>query len=114
MCAAQDQMLLLLHRSAEARVASFLLTVARKMTGTVGKGTEIHLSMSRTDIGDYLGLTIETICRCVSKLKSEGLITLQGPHRIILNKPRALQDLAGDDDGSAMEVSRTTPAVWPN
>jgi CRP/FNR family transcriptional regulator, anaerobic regulatory protein len=96
MCAVQDQMLVFLHRTADARVASFLLSVARKTTGAATKGTEVELAMSRTDIADYLGLTIETVCRSIGKLKSEGLIVLNGPHKIVLQKTRSLRELAGE------------------
>jgi CRP/FNR family transcriptional regulator, anaerobic regulatory protein len=113
MCAAQDQMLALLHHTADARVAQFLLTVARKLHGDARKGSEIQMAMSRSDIADYLGLTIETICRCISKLKADGLITLHGPCRIVLDEPRALEKLAGEDDQADGLVTRATPAVWP-
>ena len=113
MCAAQDQMLALLHHSAEARVAHFLLTVARKMNGDARKGTEIQVAMSRSDIADYLGLTIETICRCVSKLKTDRLITLHGPYRIILEEPGMLEELAGEDNQGDGLRTRATPAAWP-
>jgi CRP/FNR family transcriptional regulator, anaerobic regulatory protein len=97
MCAVQDQVLVFLHRTADARVASFLLSVARKTTGGAAtKGTEVELAMSRTDIADYLGLTIETVCRSIGKLKSEGLIVLNGPHKIVLQKTRVLRELAGE------------------
>ena len=96
LCTAQDQMLVFLHRTADARVASFLLAVARKTTGAASKGTEVELAMSRTDIADYLGLTIETVCRSIGKLKSEGLIVLNGPHKVVLQKARALRELAGE------------------
>jgi CRP/FNR family transcriptional regulator, anaerobic regulatory protein len=98
MCAAQDQMLVLLHRTADARVASFLVSVARKTTGGATKGTEVELAMSRTDIADFLGLTIETVCRSIGKLKSEGLIVLNGPHKIVLQKTRSLRQLAGEEE----------------
>ncbi|HEY7382483.1 MAG TPA: helix-turn-helix domain-containing protein [Beijerinckiaceae bacterium] len=113
MCAAQDQMLALLHHSADARVAHFLLTVARKTTGDARKGSEIQMAMSRSDIADYLGLTIETICRCVSKLKTEGLITLHGPYRIVIEEPRALRELAGEDYQDDALRMRATAAAWP-
>jgi CRP/FNR family transcriptional regulator, anaerobic regulatory protein len=106
MCAAQDQMLLLLHHSAEARVANFLLTLARKMNGRADKGAEVEVTMSRSDIADYLGLTVETTCRCMSKLKADGLITLFGPYRIVLNEPRALKELTGEEP-------KVIAAVWP-
>jgi CRP/FNR family transcriptional regulator len=102
MCAAQDQMLLLLHRSAEGRVASFLLTVARKTEGGEARGMEVHLPMSRTDIADYLGLTIETTCRCISKLKAEGLISLNGPHHVVLERPGGLRRLSGEEGPRAV------------
>jgi CRP/FNR family transcriptional regulator len=114
MCAAQDQMLALLHHSSEARVAQFLLTVARKMNGgEADKGAEIQVVMSRSDIADYLGVTIETICRCISKLKSEGLITLHGPYRIVIAAPRALAELAGEEIPSTGPKVCTTAAAWP-
>ncbi len=111
MCAAQDQMLVFLHRTADARVASFLLSVARKTVGGAVKGTEIELAMSRTDIADYLGLTIETVCRAIGKLKSEGLIVLNGPHKIVLQKARALRVLAGEEEAEeALSAPRLAAA----
>ena len=117
MCAAQDQMLLLLHRSAEERVASFLQSVALRVADGVGRGVRIDLAMSRTDIADYLGLTIETVCRAITKLKGNGVISLDGPHRITIEKPRALRELAGEieatEDGEAPRIGPTR-AVWPH
>jgi CRP/FNR family transcriptional regulator len=117
MCAAQDQMLLLLHRTAEERVANFLLSVARRTSSGAQQGTQVHLPMSRTDIADYLGLTIETVCRTITKLKSDRLISLMGPHRVVLEKPRALGELAGEDGAQGdYEEHRfaSSRAVWPN
>lgn len=70
---AQDQLLLLGRKSAAEKLASFLLMIADQ------QDTD-HLSvpMTRTDIGDYLGLTIETVSRTLTKLKREKLIAL--PH----------------------------------
>ena len=70
MSAAQDQMLLLGRKSAEERVVSFLLPVHRKS----GVGERIELPMSRLDIADYLGLTIETVSRMMTGLGRRGLI----------------------------------------
>src|SRR5271155_492321 len=70
MSAAQDQMLLLGRKSAEERVASFLLAIHRKSAA----GNDIALPMGRLDMADYLGLTIETVSRTMTNLILRGLI----------------------------------------
>ena len=49
--------------------------------------------MPRTDIADYLGLTIETVCRILSLFKREGVIAIPSPHRIELLDREALEAL---------------------
>lgn len=99
MCAAQDQMMLLLRRAADERVAAFLLFVAEHTGRAVEKGSEILLCMSRTDMADYLGLTIETVSRCMSKLRANGVISLESSARVRVEKPQMLEQVAsGDDD----------------
>jgi CRP/FNR family transcriptional regulator, anaerobic regulatory protein len=111
MSAAQDQMLLLGRKCAEERVVSFLLTVHRKC----GEGAEIELPMSRLDMADYLGLTIETVSRMMTSLIRRGLIQATGRQRIALHKLSTLRDIAGrdedEDDALPAPVRR---AVWPN
>jgi CRP/FNR family transcriptional regulator len=70
--AAQDRMLLLGRKSATEKVASFLLLMAERH-GSDGVD-EVEVPMSRNDIADYLGLTIETVSRTLTKLKHDGLI----------------------------------------
>ena len=114
LAAAQDQMLLLGRKSAEERVVSFLLAVHRK-TGT---GSAIELPMSRLDMADYLGLTIETVSRMMTGLTRSGLIAATGRHAIALRKLAALRDIAGtdhDNDGiDAAAATQPRRAVWPN
>ena len=111
MSAAQDQMLLLGRRSAEERVVSFLLAIHRKC----GEGAEIELPMSRLDMADYLGLTIETVSRMMTSLARRGFIHGTGRHRIALRKLRALRDIAGrDQDETDPLPSPARRAVWPN
>ena len=74
MSAAQDQMVLLGRKSAEERVVSFLLAIHRKS----GPDNEIELPMSRLDMADYLGLTIETVSRMMTSLIRRGLIAAAG------------------------------------
>ena len=68
----QDHMLLLGRKGAMERVSAFLL----EMAGRGGGAKAIDLPMSRTDIADYLGLTIETVSRSLTQLEREGVIGL--------------------------------------
>lgn len=85
--AAQDQMLLLGRKTAPEKVASFLVAIARRTASDL-----IDLPMTRTDIADYLGLTIETVSRTLSRLASDEIIAVDRAHIRILDA-EALQDL---------------------
>jgi len=88
---AQDHAVLLGRRSAIEKVAAFLLDWARQSsaTGTIG------LAMTRQDIGDYLGLTIETVSRTLSQLERDGVIELPSVRQIRIKDLEALTDLNG-------------------
>ena len=110
MSAAQDQMLLLGCKSAEERVVSFLLAVHRKRPAD----NEIELPMSRLDMADYLGLTIETVSRMLTSLCRRGLIHATGRHRIELRKLSVLREIAGgDDDEADTPYDQEGRAGWP-
>src|SRR5271170_1022267 len=91
MSAAQDQMLLLGHKSAEERVVSFLLAVHRKS----GVGNDIHLPMGRLDMADYLGLTIDTVSIMMTSLTRRRLIAAAGRQTLTLRMPNTLREIAG-------------------
>lgn len=92
--AAQDQMVLLGRKSASEKVASFLLMLPRR-------ADEIEVPMTRGDIADHLGLTIETVSRTFTRLRQEGLIALPVPTRVRLLDRKGLEKLAaGDSDES--------------
>jgi CRP/FNR family transcriptional regulator, anaerobic regulatory protein len=113
MSAAQDQMLLLGRKSAEERVVSFLLAVHRKN----GVGNAIEVPMSRLDMADYLGLTIETVSRMMTGLMRRGLIVATGRRTIVLCRINALSEIAGADDennGVSGASSSSRQAIWPN
>jgi CRP/FNR family transcriptional regulator, nitrogen fixation regulation protein len=80
---------LLLVKSAQQRVASFLLEMSKRLATT----DAIELPMSRQDIADYLGLTIETVSRTMTQLVSEQAIGLPSSRRIVLRNARALRQL---------------------
>jgi len=87
---AQEHLLVLGRQSAVERVAAFLIDVAERQGGL----NRFELPMSRTDIGDYLGLTIETVSRVFSKLKAKGIIRLPGLRSVEIMKWQTLQTMA--------------------
>lgn len=88
---AQEHMLLLGRKSAEERVASFLLDMARRESAV----EVVELPMSRQDIADYLGLTIETVSRTLTHLEGKQAIELPSSRRIRLRSRASLQRLNG-------------------
>jgi CRP-like cAMP-binding protein len=81
------------HKTANARVAAFLVAMAERLYPGVG----VQLPMSRTDIADHLGLTIHTVSRTISELARRGLIRLDGPRSIRIVDGANLRALAGQD-----------------
>lgn len=73
---AQDQMLLLGRKTAEEKVAAFLINLQNRYGRTGSMSVTVPLPMSRQDIADYLGLTIETVSRTLTKLAREKTILI--------------------------------------
>lgn len=90
---AQDQMVLLGRRSAEEKIASFLLGLRERWGRVNGLSVTVALPMSRQDIGDFLGLTIETVSRTLTRLAREKAILLV-PDGVRLIDVARLQGLA--------------------
>lgn len=84
-----EKHVLLLVRTAQERVASFLLEMADRAAGT---GT-VDLPMSRQDIADYLGLTIETVSRTLTSLEAQAAIALPSSRKVRLINMRELRRL---------------------
>ena len=84
-----QQHILLLIKSAQERVAGFLLEMAERIKST----NEVELPMSRQDIADYLGLTIETVSRTLTVLENSAAIALPTSRRIVLRNRAALRRL---------------------
>jgi CRP/FNR family nitrogen fixation transcriptional regulator len=84
----QEQMMLLV-KSAQQRVACFLLEMSKRLAAT----DTLELPMSRQDIADYLGLTIETVSRTMTQLVSDHAIGLPSARRIVLRNRSALREL---------------------
>ncbi|MBM6583607.1 helix-turn-helix domain-containing protein [Microvirga sp. BT689] len=86
---AQNHMLLLGRKSALEKIATFLLDMAER---TAGKDA-LDLPMSRTDIADHLGLTIETVSRSFTQLERQGAIELPSARHVVLANKTALERL---------------------
>jgi CRP-like cAMP-binding protein len=90
---AYNRVALLGRKTAEEKLATFLLEMLdRSLDAKV-----IDLSMSRTDIADYLGLTIETVSRTFSVLKHAGIISLPNAQRVFVLDRKALAAASGDE-----------------
>ena len=90
---ADQQMMLLLNRkTAEQKLATFLSQLAQRYASRGFSASEFRLTMTRSDIGNYLGLTVETISRLLSKLDKEQLIQVNGK-LISINDKTALSKL---------------------
>ena len=87
---AQDHTVLLI-KSAQERVGSFLLGIARRAKDA----TEVDLPMTRQDIADYLGLTVETVSRTLSHFETAGYISLPTSRHVVLRSQLALEQLSG-------------------
>jgi CRP/FNR family transcriptional regulator, anaerobic regulatory protein len=73
----QQLITLLSKNSAEERVASLLLSISARNARRKLSATHFRLPMSRTDIGNYLGLTVETVSRVISRFNKQGLIAVE-------------------------------------
>ena len=86
---AEDHMLLLGRKTAMERVATFLLEMDRRLA-VAGM---MALPMCRRDIGDYLGLTLETVSRALSQLQTQGVLDFSGARQVQLRNRDRLRDI---------------------
>lgn len=91
---AQEHMLLLGRMTALEKIASFLCNLIDRASAADLPSEPLALPMSRADIADYLGLTIETVSRTFTKLKTEGLISLPEHNQVQVDDMEGLHRLA--------------------
>ena len=89
---AYERMVLLCHKSAQERIAWFLLEMADR--SNIEEGGCVDLPMTRSDIADYLGMVIETVSRVLTQLKQRGVIVMKSVNRIALVDREGLEDIA--------------------
>jgi CRP/FNR family transcriptional regulator len=94
LAAAQDQMVLLGRKSARERVVSFMLMLSNSAARHGRPDGPVSLPMSRSDIADYLGLTIETVSRTLTGLRKQGLIELLDEKHVRLSRRSELREIA--------------------
>src|SRR3979411_2927784 len=86
----QAQLMILGRITATEKVSSFLLTMAERLSNEpLGR---VGLPISGSDIADYLGLSVETVCRSLTSLKKRGLIALSGPRSVRIIDRDALEE----------------------
>lgn len=92
---ADQEMLTLLNRkNAEQRLATFISALSIRYHARGLSATEFRLTMTRSDIGNYIGLTVETISRLLNRFHKSGLIQVEGKLITILDAEK-LKECAG-------------------
>jgi CRP/FNR family transcriptional regulator len=102
--AAREWMLLLGRKTAREKIASLLAIIARRVSGQKQRigAVQFDLPLTREEMADYLGLTLETVSRQMSALKRDGVIHLQEKRRILVPDLDALSNETGDDQVGEM------------
>ena len=100
--AARDWMLLLGRKTARERIASLLALIVKRSIrpdgGALGDKNRVELPITRETMANYLGLTIETVSRQLTKLRKDGIIQLDGKRTILIPDLAALMAETGDDE----------------
>ena len=92
--AAQNQMVLLGRKTAMERIASFLLDMIRRCERQGQNGSDLRLPMNREDIGDYLGLAVETTSRTLQELATRKVIEIPSAPLIVVRQREKLEEIA--------------------
>jgi CRP/FNR family nitrogen fixation transcriptional regulator len=103
---ATDHMMMIGRSSAEERLAWFLLKLARRFGVRQGQAVNCEIVMTRRDIADYLGLTIETVSRTMTLFKQRGLLALPSARQMQIRQMDVLKQLASADRDGAIQLPR--------
>jgi CRP/FNR family transcriptional regulator len=96
---AREWMLALGRKTASEKVASFLLMIARNIdpaSDPAGRAASFDLPLTRTDIADFLGLTIETVSRQLTRLRAAGAIRIENNRHVSVDDLGRLEQRCGD------------------
>jgi CRP/FNR family transcriptional regulator len=99
--AAREWMLLLGRKTAREKIASLLALLARRDAAAKGRGGVVFdLPLTREEMADYLGLTLETVSRQMTALRKDGVIALDGTRHVrVADFDRLLDETGDDTDG---------------
>jgi CRP-like cAMP-binding protein len=97
---AHEHMILLGRKTATEKVAAFLLEMDKCMQPS----GPIRLPMSRRDIADYLGLTLETVSRIMRQFQRNGTVELSGPQQITLHSRTQLRTIGSEESWHRVRV----------
>lgn len=103
---AQERIMLLGRLNATGRLAAFLLVMAQRRSRANPLGFVAELPMSRIDIADYLGLTVETVSRLFTALRGRGAIRLPTANRVEILDPALLEAASAGTVAAEPELSR--------
>lgn len=107
LAAAQDQMVLLGRKTAQEKIASFLLLLLRRQQRHGNRANSLALPMTRSDIGDHLGLTTESVSRCFTQFRKRGVIALESAQHVEILDSAGLIALSGSG-GDGLEPTAAT------
>ncbi len=102
----QQLMLLLSKKTAESRIASMLLSLAERYKRRRLSDQRFRLPMSRSDIGNYLGLAVETVSRIFTRFQNQNILSVEGKEVTILDRDTLCKISVGQDDPSC-KTART-------
>ena len=101
-----DMLLLLGKKNAEERLAAFLVSLSRRLAKRGLSPTDFYLSMSRHEIGNYLGLAVETVSRLFTRFQDEGLLKVDRKHVELIDLD-GLETLVNGVDNTHHQQQRT-------
>lgn len=84
----EQNMVILGQKSAEQRLAAFLISISNRFRRRGFSATQFNLSMSRSDIGNYLGLALETVSRLFTRFQNDGLLRVDRKHIELLDREK--------------------------
>lgn len=84
----EQNMVILGQKSAEQRLAAFLISLSNRFRRRGFSSTQFNLSMSRSDIGNYLGLALETVSRLFTRFQNDGLLSVDRKHIELLDRDK--------------------------
>lgn len=98
-----DMLMLLGKKNAEERLATFLLSLSQRFHKRGLSATDFYLSMSRHEIGNYLGLAVETVSRLFTRFQDEGLLKVERKHVQLLDLDRLEALVAGQSSSHSKQ-----------